>query len=55
MIYFEYKETIFQRKTSKRKGENIFSVFKKNNEEINGQKSVLSLRLEYFASGLFVR
>ena len=53
MIYFEYKETIFQRKTSKGKEEHIYSIFKRNNEEINDQKSVL--RIKYFASRLFVR
>ena len=40
MIYFEYKETIFQRKTSKGKEEHI-------------KKYVLMI--EYFASRLFVR
>ena len=38
MIYFKYKETLFEKK-------HIYSVLKKNIEEKNGQKSVL--RLEY--------
>ena len=53
MIYFEYKDIIFRRKTSKGKEEHIYSIFKRNNKEINVQKSVL--RIEYFASRLFVQ
>ena len=53
MTCFEYKEATFQRKTSKRKEEHIYSLFKRNNDGINDHKSVL--RIEYFASRLFVR
>ena len=46
MIYFgPYRETIFQRKTSKGKEEHIYSIFKQNNEEINNQKSVWELNI----------
>ena len=51
MIYFEYKETIIQRKTSKGTEEHT-QYLSKIYEEINGKKSIL--RLEYFASRLFV-
>ena len=53
MTYFKYKKTIFQRKTSKGEEEHIYSKFKRNNEEINDQKSVSMI--EHFASRLFVR
>ena len=52
-IFRVYKDTIFQRKISERKEEHIYSIFKRNNEEIKDQKSVLMI--EYFASRLFVR